>query len=91
MEYLGDGLGCQQIGLCRAGRGLFCAYAYLLGVTGAAFLHDWKPTDTTVVIAVPTDAITTATFDAVGDYTLRLTVGADRAGSGASPSTGSCA
>jgi len=32
-----------------------------------------KPTDATVVIAAPTDAITTATFDAVGDYTLRLT------------------
>ena len=32
-----------------------------------------KPTDATVVIATPTDAITTATLDAVGDYTLRLT------------------
>ncbi|UCE50532.1 MAG: hypothetical protein JSW47_10285, partial [Phycisphaerales bacterium] len=32
-----------------------------------------KPTDATVVIAAPIDAITTVSFDAVGDYTLRLT------------------
>jgi hypothetical protein len=43
LEYLGDGLGCRQIGLCGADGGLFCGYAYLLGVTGAAFRLSWKP------------------------------------------------
>ena len=43
LEYLGDGLGCRQIGLCNADRGLFCAYAYLMGTTGAAFRLSWKP------------------------------------------------
>ncbi|NOR67360.1 MAG: hypothetical protein GQ528_08390 [Woeseiaceae bacterium] len=32
-----------------------------------------KPANGTVVIAAPIDVITTATFDAIGDYTLRLT------------------
>ena len=43
LEYLGDGLGCRKIGLCRAPWGLGCGYAYLMGTTGAAFRLNWKP------------------------------------------------
>ena len=42
-EYLGDSLGCRELGLCDAERGLFCAYSYLMGTTGAAFLLSWRP------------------------------------------------
>ena len=43
LEYLDDGLGCRKIGLCNRQWGLGCGYAYLLGVTGAAFQLSWKP------------------------------------------------
>jgi hypothetical protein len=43
LEYLGDGLGCRQIGACSPERKLFCGYAYLMGTTGAAFRLSWRP------------------------------------------------
>jgi hypothetical protein len=43
LEFLGDGLGCKQMGLCRPVWKLGCGYAYLMGTTGAAFRLSWKP------------------------------------------------
>lgn len=37
LEYLGDGLGCRQVGVWNHDWRLGCAYAYLMGTTGAAF------------------------------------------------------
>ena len=41
LEFLGDGLGCSKIGQCSTGWGIGCGYAYLMGVTGAAFKLTW--------------------------------------------------
>ena len=41
LEHLDDGLGCRSIGLCDRQWGLGCGYAYLMGVTGAAFKLTW--------------------------------------------------
>ncbi len=43
LEYLGDGLGCRQVGVWNKDWRLGCAYAYLMGTTGAAFRLNWKP------------------------------------------------
>ena len=43
MEFLGDGLGCRQIGTAHDQSGVFCGYAYLMGMTGAGFRLSWKP------------------------------------------------
>jgi hypothetical protein len=43
LEYLGEGLGCRQIGTARRDCGTFCGYSYLMGTTGAAFRLNWKP------------------------------------------------
>ena len=42
LEFLDDGLGCRKIGLCSQQWGLGCGYAYLMGVTGAAFKLTWN-------------------------------------------------
>ena len=41
LEYLGDGLGCRQVGQCSADWKLGCGYAHLMGVTGSAFQLTW--------------------------------------------------
>jgi len=43
LESLGDGLGCRQVGVWNKDWRLGCAYAYLMGTTGAAFRLNWKP------------------------------------------------
>jgi len=43
LEFLGDGLGCRQVGVWNKDWRLGCAYAYLMGTTGAAFRLNWKP------------------------------------------------
>ncbi|MBL7224012.1 MAG: hypothetical protein ISS72_09170 [Candidatus Brocadiae bacterium] len=43
LEYLGDGIGCRKIGQSSAQWQQGCAYAYLMGTTGAAFRLSWKP------------------------------------------------
>lgn len=43
LEYLGDGLGCRQVGVWNQDWRLGCAYAYLMGTTGAAFRLNWRP------------------------------------------------
>jgi len=42
LEYLGDGVGCSQTGLCSPHWKLGCGYAFLMGATGAAFRLSWK-------------------------------------------------
>jgi hypothetical protein len=43
MEYLGEGLGCQKAGLpgFTGDQELACGYAFLMGVSGAAFYTCW--------------------------------------------------
>ncbi|MBM4043270.1 MAG: hypothetical protein FJ290_32680 [Planctomycetes bacterium] len=43
LEFLGDGLGCRQVGVWNKDWRIGCAYAYLMGTTGAAFRLNWKP------------------------------------------------
>lgn len=43
LEYLGDGLGCRQVGVWNQDWRLGCTYAYLMGTTGAAFRLNWRP------------------------------------------------
>ena len=43
LEYLGDGLGCRQVGVWNKDWRLGCGYAYLMGTTGVAFRLNWKP------------------------------------------------
>ena len=43
LEFLGDGLGCRQVGVWNKDWRLGCAYAYLMGTTGAAFRLNWRP------------------------------------------------
>lgn len=43
LDYLGDSLGCSKVERPRGTRGLDCGYAFLMGVTGAAWQVLWKP------------------------------------------------
>jgi hypothetical protein len=43
LEYLGDGVGCRQTGLCDPAWRIGCGYAFLMGTTGAAFRLLWAP------------------------------------------------
>lgn len=43
LEYLGENLGCKHVAVDSSTWGLGCAYAYLMGTSGAAFRLLWKP------------------------------------------------
>jgi hypothetical protein len=43
LEYLGENLGCQHVTGEDPSWGVGCGYAYLLGASGTAFSHSWKP------------------------------------------------
>jgi len=43
LEYLGDSAGCEKLHADARGPFVNCAYAYLLGTSGAAFFLSWRP------------------------------------------------